>query len=310
MIKAERRFPQTEGLAGVRDRLQAVQRQVQELVEKARSAVDAGDYASASMHLDEVAALAKGHQEAKDLQATVAAALATQRREAERSRVVAGAAEAIRRLLEDGRLEEAARSLDETEKRWDEAAELSQLKGRLEQADSDRREAGTLIAEAQERYAVGSYREALEILAQAEPLNPSSRELQELRARSQGALDRQDQGAPSSTRGLLGGLGLVAALVIAVASLIPKEPRVELKPPPSRLTGAIEVTLTSAGRATLDGFELPDGGDRPATVHRFSEVDAGSHTVKIWKSGTAESETRKVTVEERKTTRIEVEVPW
>ena len=47
-----------------------------------------------------------------------------------------------------------------------------------------------------------------------------------------------------------------------------------------------------------------------AAVHHFRDVESGSHTVTIWKDGVPERETRRVTVEGNKTTRMEVEVPW
>lgn len=69
--------------------------------------------------------------------------------------------------------------------------------------------------------------------------------------------------------------------------------------------GALVVRISPGGSASLEGWQVPDGGQRVAESHRFSGLEPRTYSLKVFRDGYA-PQTRNVTVRARETTTVDV----
>jgi len=70
----------------------------------------------------------------------------------------------------------------------------------------------------------------------------------------------------------------------------------QVERPVRQSTGTLIVTLDVAGYASVDGVITPDGGSKLSQRHVFSNLEATSHGIQVWKKGQQPSKPRRVTI--------------
>lgn len=112
----------------------------------------------------------------------------------------------------------------------------------------------------------------------------------------------------------LGAIGLlVAALAFAAGRSRETGPKRAAEPPqalgptvrPQAAAGSIAVRIEPPARASLDGWQEPDGGQRESNSHRFSGLKVRSYELRVWREGYRE-QTRRVVVRAGESTALDV----
>lgn len=113
---------------------------------------------------------------------------------------------------------------------------------------------------------------------------------------------------------IAGAAGLVVVTVIVVLALVstgkqapPHRQQAEPASAPVRVErGHLVVRISPSGKAQLDGFEAPDGGQRNASVHRFSNLEPRSYSLTVWNEASGRRTKKNVTVTPGETTELTV----
>ncbi len=217
--------------------------------------------------------------------------------------------------------------LDTTElaatEQWDEVAEPAELEARLERTEHVRPKPvePEPVAKADQQVP--------RVLEQLAPAVPASSQQQGLQARSP-ALESPQRIAQAPLKNVLVSLAILAVLALAITLLVRLELPAQGDSPPRadaarsaaeptpvdpvadagspRQSGHLDVVLSSPGAVALE--DLGRESRKNAVIHRFSGVEVGAHAVTVWRQGESVRLVRKVRVEQGKTARLEVDVPW
>jgi hypothetical protein len=103
----------------------------------------------------------------------------------------------------------------------------------------------------------------------------------------------------------------VIAMIVFFISLQSSKPPALQRPVPTPIPtsvplGSLVVEISPSGRAQLDGFETPDGGQRNSSVHRFTGLEPRSYSLTVWDDSTGEKTQKNVTVVPGQATTIRV----